>query len=226
MVARIFTRSDQQSHFEDIELSFKPQGHMESTEFQSATGVAFRRVLPGQVLNWHPAPRRQFVIILQASSRSASATARSRSTAWATRGSSRTRRARGTPRASSGTRRSSPPRFHSHNSEVKGMPKILHSPKQPDVILDIAKSLTPPGFELVVADPGTPEFYAAAADADWWAPGRSPSKAGPNAPSSSPIGTWTSRSSSRTDGSSNRRRKPTGSSTRRRRARPSFCRPE
>jgi phosphoglycerate dehydrogenase-like enzyme len=46
--------------------------------------------------------------------------------------------------------------------------KILFSPKQPDVILDIARSLTPPGFELVIVDPGTPAFYEAAADAEYY----------------------------------------------------------
>ena len=46
--------------------------------------------------------------------------------------------------------------------------KILFSPKQPEVILDIARSLTPPGFELVVVDPGTPAFYEAAADAEYY----------------------------------------------------------
>jgi phosphoglycerate dehydrogenase-like enzyme len=46
--------------------------------------------------------------------------------------------------------------------------KILFAPKQPDVILDIAKSLVPPGFELVVADIGTPEFYEAAANAEYY----------------------------------------------------------
>jgi phosphoglycerate dehydrogenase-like enzyme len=46
--------------------------------------------------------------------------------------------------------------------------KILFSPKQPDVILDIARSLTPPGFELVIVDPGTPAFYEAAVDAEYY----------------------------------------------------------
>jgi phosphoglycerate dehydrogenase-like enzyme len=46
--------------------------------------------------------------------------------------------------------------------------KILFSPKQPDAILDIARSLTPPGFELVIVDPGTPAFYEAAADAEYY----------------------------------------------------------
>ncbi len=46
--------------------------------------------------------------------------------------------------------------------------KILFAPRQPDVILDIARSLMPPGFELVVVDPGSPEFYQAAGDAEYY----------------------------------------------------------
>ena len=46
--------------------------------------------------------------------------------------------------------------------------KILFAPSQPEVILDIARSVTPPGFELVVADPGTSGFYQAAADAEYY----------------------------------------------------------
>jgi len=46
--------------------------------------------------------------------------------------------------------------------------KILFCPSQPDAILDFARPLIPPGFELVVVDPGTPEFYAAAPDAEYY----------------------------------------------------------
>src|SRR5439155_859878 len=46
--------------------------------------------------------------------------------------------------------------------------KILFAPRQPQAILDIARSLTPPGFELAIVDPGTPEFYQAAADAEYY----------------------------------------------------------
>jgi len=46
--------------------------------------------------------------------------------------------------------------------------KILFAPKQPPVILDIVRSMTPEGFELVVADPGTPEFIQAAGDAEYY----------------------------------------------------------
>jgi len=46
--------------------------------------------------------------------------------------------------------------------------RILFAPRQPDAILDIARALTPPGFELAVADPGTPGFYELAADAEYY----------------------------------------------------------
>ena len=45
--------------------------------------------------------------------------------------------------------------------------KILFIPKQPDAILDMARKLTPPGFELVVVDQDTPEFYEAVKDAEY-----------------------------------------------------------
>ena len=48
------------------------------------------------------------------------------------------------------------------------MSKILFSPNQTPAILDIARSLTPSGFELVVVNPGTPEFYQAAAESEYF----------------------------------------------------------
>jgi phosphoglycerate dehydrogenase-like enzyme len=48
------------------------------------------------------------------------------------------------------------------------MAKILFAPRQPQVILDIARSLTPPDFELVIVEPGSPEFYQAAPEAEYY----------------------------------------------------------
>ena len=45
--------------------------------------------------------------------------------------------------------------------------KIVMIPKQPDAILNMAKSLTPPGFELVPVDQDSPEFYDAIKDAEY-----------------------------------------------------------
>ena len=46
--------------------------------------------------------------------------------------------------------------------------KILFAPKQPEVIITMAKAMTPAGYELVMADPGTPEFIQAAGDAEYY----------------------------------------------------------
>ena len=48
------------------------------------------------------------------------------------------------------------------------MAKILFAPKQDPVVMEIARSLTPPGFELVEVDFGTPQFIEAAADAEFY----------------------------------------------------------
>src|SRR2546427_3856030 len=45
--------------------------------------------------------------------------------------------------------------------------KIVMIPKQPDAILNMAKSLTPPGFELVPVDQDSPEFYDAIKNAEY-----------------------------------------------------------
>jgi phosphoglycerate dehydrogenase-like enzyme len=46
--------------------------------------------------------------------------------------------------------------------------RILFAPRQSEAVLEMARALTPPGFELTVADPGTPEFYQAAAEAEYY----------------------------------------------------------
>jgi len=46
--------------------------------------------------------------------------------------------------------------------------KILFCPKQPPVIMEMVKALTPAGFELLPADLDTPEFYEAAAQAEYY----------------------------------------------------------
>jgi len=45
--------------------------------------------------------------------------------------------------------------------------KIL-TPAQSGPVMDIARELLPPGMELVVADPGKPEFYDKAAEAEYY----------------------------------------------------------
>ncbi|HXZ89252.1 MAG TPA: hypothetical protein VEF07_11815 [Candidatus Binataceae bacterium] len=61
---RLFTGSDQQSHLEEISLSFTPGPILEQTKMQPAKGINFSRMAPGTFVDWHTAPRRQYVITL------------------------------------------------------------------------------------------------------------------------------------------------------------------
>jgi len=46
--------------------------------------------------------------------------------------------------------------------------KIIFSPKFPAALLDVARALVPPGFEMDVVEAGTPEFTAALPDAEYY----------------------------------------------------------
>lgn len=64
-VVRIFTGEDGESHIEDLDLPFEQVGHAMRTALQGATGVQFSRLKPTQLVDFHTAPRRQYVITLQ-----------------------------------------------------------------------------------------------------------------------------------------------------------------
>jgi quercetin dioxygenase-like cupin family protein len=62
-IVRLYSGADNQSHFEEIEARFTGDG-IETTETQTASAVTFRRAPAGHVIDWHPAPRRQYVVSL------------------------------------------------------------------------------------------------------------------------------------------------------------------
>ena len=59
--ARLYTGDDGKSHIEDM----SPESHPDLTNMRSATGIVFRTVEPGYFVDWHTAPRRQYVITLE-----------------------------------------------------------------------------------------------------------------------------------------------------------------
>ena len=62
---RIYADADGESHFEDLDVALRPSpGGSELSAPYPASSVVFRRSPAGQVLGWHPAPRRQFVVTL------------------------------------------------------------------------------------------------------------------------------------------------------------------
>ena len=63
-IVRLYTGKDQQSHFEEIELTFGGERAILATDSQAASAVVFRSAPPRTVVDWHPAPRRQYVITL------------------------------------------------------------------------------------------------------------------------------------------------------------------
>ena len=63
-VTRVFTGEDGQSHFEDLEVPLIDAAYGSISRFVTATGVAFRENAPDQFIDFHVAPRRQFVVNL------------------------------------------------------------------------------------------------------------------------------------------------------------------
>ncbi|MGE0543560.1 MAG: hypothetical protein AB7R89_25640 [Dehalococcoidia bacterium] len=62
---RIYSGPDGETHFEDVDVALNPGGgQSELSAMMPATGIIFRRSSADQHIDWHPAPRRQFVITL------------------------------------------------------------------------------------------------------------------------------------------------------------------
>jgi hypothetical protein len=64
-VTRLYTGPDGESHFEDIDIPLKDGGPIgRLSEIIQATGIIFRETGPDYDYNWHNAPRRQFIVML------------------------------------------------------------------------------------------------------------------------------------------------------------------
>ena len=64
-VTRIYTGADGQTHFEELEVPLGPaRGATEVAELMPVTSLQFRRTSPDYFIDWHTAPRRQYVITL------------------------------------------------------------------------------------------------------------------------------------------------------------------
>jgi hypothetical protein len=60
LITRLYSGDDGQTHVEEMSLDT----HAELGKLQAAEGIVFRSTPPGDFIDWHPAPRRQFVITL------------------------------------------------------------------------------------------------------------------------------------------------------------------
>ena len=64
-IIRVYSGSDGESHFEELELPYENIANAEVTAMRTASGIQFRRTPTGTFIDWHPAPRRQYVITLE-----------------------------------------------------------------------------------------------------------------------------------------------------------------
>jgi len=64
-ITRLYTGTDNESHFEDIEIELESSGEIgQLSEKVNATGIIFRRTEPEYDYDWHNAPERQYIIML------------------------------------------------------------------------------------------------------------------------------------------------------------------
>ena len=59
-ITRLYTGSDGRSHAEQLGLD----SHPELRSLMTTKGIYFQTTPAGDFMDWHPAPRRQFVIVL------------------------------------------------------------------------------------------------------------------------------------------------------------------
>lgn len=63
-ITRVYTGDDEQSHFETIDVPLSESRYGSLSELFEAEGVIFRETPVGGELDFHNAPRRQFVVTL------------------------------------------------------------------------------------------------------------------------------------------------------------------
>lgn len=65
-ITRLYTGADGESHFEDIEIALEDAGNIgELSELEETTGIIFRETGADYDYDWHNAPRRQYIIMLE-----------------------------------------------------------------------------------------------------------------------------------------------------------------
>ena len=64
-VTRIYATADGESHFADVEIPLSDAGTIgRLSDRVAATGVIFRETPGDYDYDWHPAPRRQYIVLL------------------------------------------------------------------------------------------------------------------------------------------------------------------
>ena len=63
-IVRLYTGADNESHFEDIDMDLCFDGRVETSALLPASGIIFRSAPPSHSSDYHPVPKRQYVITL------------------------------------------------------------------------------------------------------------------------------------------------------------------
>lgn len=64
-LTRVYADAGGESHFEDLDIPLTETGALGAlSELMPADGVIFRENEPGYDLDWHRAPRRQYIVLL------------------------------------------------------------------------------------------------------------------------------------------------------------------
>ena len=63
-VTWVHTGADGRSHFDDLDVPLAESGYSKLSEAIASTSVVFRETPVGGEMDFHPAPRRQFVVML------------------------------------------------------------------------------------------------------------------------------------------------------------------
>jgi hypothetical protein len=66
-IHNLYTDENGESHFRDIEIEWAEERRgSRLSKRLPATGIIFRETQPDNSLDWHPAPRRQYIVNLEA----------------------------------------------------------------------------------------------------------------------------------------------------------------
>jgi len=63
-ITRLYTGQDGQTHAEEIEAKFTPGDNNDVFKMTGIAGAELHRAPAGRVIDWHTAPRRQYIITL------------------------------------------------------------------------------------------------------------------------------------------------------------------
>ena len=63
-ITRLYTGQDGQTHAEEIEAKFTPGDTNDAFKMMGVSGAELHRAPAGRVVDWHTAPRRQYIITL------------------------------------------------------------------------------------------------------------------------------------------------------------------